>query len=1083
MLLIISRNEDRPELESKILAAAFRQSVELGDIDGSRLAHRELVGLLARKAQARTADKIVDQIERVYASDAVPLDLQSFGSKKEAATSQYTFTPETGREPEPVSARVDASPVLREAEKIPKIGRKAAEEEVGSFYDVMLGNTDHVIVDQSGPKARPRAGSAFDLKADVASVQARVARPPALASSSPELQECEEPAVSTTDDRVDQTGNETAAEAGSAAAAPPEPASEPVKESLAMSLFREVQILPDVEVFGSSEAEAEPLHKRIVTEARESAPAVEQVLPEEEPAQSLFQVGDTDEEEPGEKAYAPDTYQEEPAPADLAVETYGDKPALSGTAGVENRDTEETAASVPETETDEEESVPVEPETETCEEEPVPVEPETETCEEEPVPVEPEAKTCEEEPVAPKTGVSARESEKQPALEEDDDDDTVIDPAAYLSAAWSRVGVEPVASLEHLEVGERVLPGPEDSGAMETRVARPTEELDTVKARVARTTDELDTVEARVVQPPAEETEISAAVDTEMIPTVEAVGSPAEFVDYNGQEYAEAARPEIYANIDFGQEESRPAESLPVQPVESIAAVLAQRSLPVPDSADYYSCIGAEATDPSFVLQVCYLRAVRQLLVRQFLSDRTKSLNIHDFRRQLKNMNIAINILFDPRTRLDYDLRQLGLREPARGKGLQIPADAKLPEAGGLVRLALSELLIASRVFDADQILAIVEASRLLPEQRFWLYLSRSGFLTAVEIDSIRTAFQFICNGLISIIQFEQAFQYTRKHQKQLLEVLLAVSWVRLVDLQQFVDSNDQNVLPEAPRFVEAATRKQEEASPVPLAGQTPDFVEWTAAAVSAPADQAPLVESVPGQEISAVDLTQPEVAETVEHPEMPYIEDLLSEVPVADAVEHEQPYVEDLQPEVPATSVVEDQLRYLDELEAEVAQEALEGLETPYVEDLQPEVPAADDVEDQLQYLDELESEVAQEALEESETQYVGELQSAPPEEEATGAATFVPLDFASLAIAAEAALEQAGGQTAADLEKAEPTPEEMPEESKMEVPPSLEAALSAAQELNLAESPLEDETETDDETSVAATQPEDGAAGGSSA
>jgi hypothetical protein len=224
-------------------------------------------------------------------------------------------------------------------------------------------------------------------------------------------------------------------------------------------------------------------------------------------------------------------------------------------------------------------------------------------------------------------------------------------------------------------------------------------------------------------------------------------------------------------------------------------------------------------------LHICYQRAVRRHLRRQ--ADKSTALNSHDFKRQLKNMGIAYNVLYDPRTRLDYDLRQLGLREPDCGTGLIVPADAKLPEAGGKAKVAFSELLIVCRIFDFEQMLAIVNAARLLDEQRFWAYLGDSGLLTGVELDSIKTGFQFICNGLISIYQFEQAFQYARTHQQQLLEILLAAGWVRLDDLQEFANA-DMDALPEAPKFVEANVKRQEApVAAIQVSATLPSWMEW----------------------------------------------------------------------------------------------------------------------------------------------------------------------------------------------------------------------------------------------------------------
>ncbi|MBX9570739.1 MAG: hypothetical protein K2X77_17740, partial [Candidatus Obscuribacterales bacterium] len=280
--------------------------------------------------------------------------------------------------------------------------------------------------------------------------------------------------------------------------------------------------------------------------------------------------------------------------------------------------------------------------------------------------------------------------------------------------------------------------------------------------------------------------------------------------------------PSIYAQIDFEPDEPATQSSEAM----SLASLLAQRPAPDPDAELMYSWIGGESTDPFFVLHLCYFRAVRQVLQRQQIKE--SALGVHDYRRVLRNMGIAYNVLMDPGIRVDYDLRQLGLREPAWGHGLTIPEDAKLPEAGGKVRIAFHELLILCRIFDSEQMLAIVNASRLLSEDRFWSYLAESGLLSQVELDSIRSGYKLITNGLVSVNQFEQAFHFARAHQQQILEILLQAGWIRIEDLQQFANTPDEEELPEAPKFVETKVLPvQKGTAEFNVAASMPSWMDW----------------------------------------------------------------------------------------------------------------------------------------------------------------------------------------------------------------------------------------------------------------
>lgn len=280
--------------------------------------------------------------------------------------------------------------------------------------------------------------------------------------------------------------------------------------------------------------------------------------------------------------------------------------------------------------------------------------------------------------------------------------------------------------------------------------------------------------------------------------------------------------PEIYSSIDFAEAQ----ESITATAADSIPALIAQRPPPDPDSQNYYRWIGAEATDPFFLLHICYLHSARGILMRHFNGSGDQTLSAQDFKKQLKNMGIAFNILFDPRTRLDYDLRSIGLRQPEQGSKLNIPEDARLPESGGKARISLSELIIVSRIFNTEQMLAVANAGRLLSEKQFWDYLSESQLLSTVELDSIKTGFHLICNGLISIAQFEQAFQYVRLHQQQLLEILLAAGWLRVEELHDYAEERGPETF-EAPKFVEAQIQKDAVEAAQQTSSALPDWMAW----------------------------------------------------------------------------------------------------------------------------------------------------------------------------------------------------------------------------------------------------------------
>lgn len=202
------------------------------------------------------------------------------------------------------------------------------------------------------------------------------------------------------------------------------------------------------------------------------------------------------------------------------------------------------------------------------------------------------------------------------------------------------------------------------------------------------------------------------------------------------------------------------------------------RPLPAPGSNNYYERLAASPTDTSFLLRVCYMRAVRLLLRQQYLLGKSQSINIHDFRRQLRDIGIAYHLLNDPASRADYDLRLLGLRNPKSGQGLVVPECAKVPDDGGKVCLSWEELLTLSRAFTSSEAVIAPDQYSDLDEDDFYAYLQGSELLSGIDFDSLALGYKLICHGLVTVVQFEQAFQALSKQEIGLLAVLSERAWL-----------------------------------------------------------------------------------------------------------------------------------------------------------------------------------------------------------------------------------------------------------------------------------------------------------------
>lgn len=277
--------------------------------------------------------------------------------------------------------------------------------------------------------------------------------------------------------------------------------------------------------------------------------------------------------------------------------------------------------------------------------------------------------------------------------------------------------------------------------------------------------------------------------------SVAAGSSPMDYLDFEATEDSSVESIEVVSEFLPGDETGALA-----------GGRLSGRVAPEPESRSYYTRLAASPVDSAEVIHLCYIRAIRLLLRAQFLDGKVNALNAHEFRKHLRNVGIAYNILFDASTRSDYDLRLLGLREPLSGKHLTVPDEAK-SDTASKAKISLVEILVLSRTFGADTLLAAVEAARTLPEPDFWDYLAQSGAFTQLDFEALQSGLRFIRLGLVSIVQFEQAFQTVRSSNYPLEEILLNAGWIdadRLKALNEAQQESDQPAF----KFVEVQIKR-----------------------------------------------------------------------------------------------------------------------------------------------------------------------------------------------------------------------------------------------------------------------------------
>lgn len=195
-----------------------------------------------------------------------------------------------------------------------------------------------------------------------------------------------------------------------------------------------------------------------------------------------------------------------------------------------------------------------------------------------------------------------------------------------------------------------------------------------------------------------------------------------------------------------------------------------------PAEDSFYGMLGIDPASSFAEVDQSFYRTVRSMLQRQFVL-KSEAIDARDFRPLLKKLCVARDVLRDPATRADYDLRLLGVREPLVGQKMIIPEEAVCYAEGGSVRISLGELLSVSSFFEGTALTRVWTISQTMPEENFYEFLASAGVLTETEVKALLQARDLFCAGIISLLQVRTALYMVRNNNADFAEVLLHYGW------------------------------------------------------------------------------------------------------------------------------------------------------------------------------------------------------------------------------------------------------------------------------------------------------------------
>ena len=225
---------------------------------------------------------------------------------------------------------------------------------------------------------------------------------------------------------------------------------------------------------------------------------------------------------------------------------------------------------------------------------------------------------------------------------------------------------------------------------------------------------------------------------------------------------------EVGADRSFKVIEKDTASGLVHKPSESDGTVDLYGRLSVSESADSRS------------VHLCFLRKVRSLLRAEELfkgPERRKTLAL------LQSIWIAHDILSDPVTRGDYDLRRRGDSEDEE-KEEYVPLRKRVP----LMRIG--ELLECTGLLEKTELEIAADMHKAMPEMMFGAFLVKQGFIAEDDLRCVLVGQALIKDEVLTLSQFQQVMEVRASSGKDIGSCLKSQGIATDEDLRRIVEED-----------------------------------------------------------------------------------------------------------------------------------------------------------------------------------------------------------------------------------------------------------------------------------------------------
>ncbi|HEY9788488.1 MAG TPA: hypothetical protein V6D17_24070 [Candidatus Obscuribacterales bacterium] len=199
--------------------------------------------------------------------------------------------------------------------------------------------------------------------------------------------------------------------------------------------------------------------------------------------------------------------------------------------------------------------------------------------------------------------------------------------------------------------------------------------------------------------------------------------------------------------------------------------------------SDIYNLLGVSEMTPPEGIRARFFRQARRLH-RALAEGPDYQGRIH-LLNQLRYLCIAHDILSDPITRADYDLRTMGLRgeqqdgEAGAGKNVVL---------GERPTLRIGELLTICGMLESTELDIACDMHKAMPEMQFGSFLVKQGFIEQYQLEAVLFSQKLLRKGLITVAHFQAAMEELESSGVSVAETVVERGYVTAADLQQMAD-------------------------------------------------------------------------------------------------------------------------------------------------------------------------------------------------------------------------------------------------------------------------------------------------------